>query len=263
MKRYRQYEPLLIADFTANKWQHPLHNHNHYELIYIKAGKGVHVINGVTFPYDSGDIFLIGPEETHRFEIEQPTYFIYLKFTDQYMHRAGGQIRDGVQHLEYLVKSRETHFAGFKLSTRDSIIVDRIFNVVLSLKADSFANDQLIWMQVLSLAAILQRNMPELKPAGPRHKDMQAVFCYIHKNIYYPDLLKAVVMAGHFNVSPDYIGPYFKRSTGITLRQYISDYRYNIIRQRIGGGNYSLKQIASDFGLTDESHVSKILRVSK
>jgi len=263
MKRYHQYEPLIIADFTANTWQHPLHKHNHYELIYIRTGKGMHVINGETFPYESGNVFLIGPEEAHSFEIKEQTHFIYLKFTDQYMHGAGGQIRDGVQHLEYLIKSRETHYAGFKLSAQDSRIVDMIFNLVVGLRADSFTNDQIIWMQVLSLAAILQRNMPELKPVGPRGRDMQAIFCYIHKNIYYPNLLKAPIMAGHFNVSQDYIGPYFKRNTGLTLRQYISDYRYSMIRQRIAGGNYSLKQIASDFGLTDESHVSKVLRTSK
>lgn len=263
MKRYRQYEPLIITDFTANKWQHPLHNHNHYELIYIKTGRGMHVINGITFPYESGNVFLIGPEEAHRFDIGKPTHFIYLKFTDQYMHRVGGQISDGVQHLEYLIKSRETHYTGFKLSTQDAIIADMIFNLVIALKADSFTNDQIIWMQVLSLAAILQRNMPELKPVGRHNRDMQAIFCYIHKNIYSPDLLKAAVMADHFNISQDYIGSYFKRNTGMTLRQYISNYRYSIISQRIAGGNYSLKQIAGDFGLTDESHVSKILRAAK
>ena len=106
----------------------------------------------------------------------------------------------------------------------------------------------------------MQRNMSELKNTGERNKDMQAVFCYIHNYIYAPERLKATVMAAHFNISGDYMGPYFKRNARITLRDYIKVYRKGIVEQRIASGRYSLKEIASEFGLTDESHVSKILR---
>jgi len=55
----------------------------------------------------------------------------------------------------------------------------------------------------------MQRNMPELKNTGERNKDMQPVFCYVHKYIYSPTRLKATVMAAHFNISHYYMGLYF------------------------------------------------------
>ncbi|MNR20818.1 Helix-turn-helix domain protein [compost metagenome] len=67
-------------------------------------------------------------------------------------------------------------------------------------------------------------------------------------------------MAAHFKLSEDYIGPYFKRNTGFTLRSYINDYRKRLIEQRMASGRFGLKQIAAEFELTDESHVSKLLR---
>lgn len=132
--------------------------------------------------------------------------------------------------------------------------------VILSLKADIFGNERLIWLQLLVLAELLQRHMPELKVTSNRTRDMQALFCYIHKHIYTPDKLKATAMAEQFHTTPDYIGPYFKRNTGISLREYIGNYRKNLIRKRQDSGGYSLKQIAAEFGLTDESHVSKLMR---
>ncbi|MOA28892.1 HTH-type transcriptional activator RhaS [compost metagenome] len=128
------------------------------------------------------------------------------------------------------------------------------------MKKEILRNEHLIWMQVLTLAQILQRNMPEVRSYQYRTKDMQAVFCYIHKNIYYPANLKAQIMAEHFKFSKDYIGQYFKKNTDMTIREYISNYRGNLIRQRINSGRFSLKQIALEFGLTDESHVSKLLK---
>lgn len=262
MKRYRQFEPLLISDFETSNWQHPEHNHNHYEIIYIKKGSGEHVINQAPSPYQEGDIFLLGPEEAHYFEIDVQTHFVYIKFTDLYLHKDGGSTNNYVQNLEYLIKSRETHLAGFKLSDNDQHTVALLFDVMISLKSDALRNEELIWMQILALSHILKRNMPELMPFGNRNKDMQAIFCYIHKNIYSPDQLRASIMGENFNLTADYIGPYFKRNTGTTLREYIQNYRKTLIKQRITSGRYSLKQIAAEFGLTDESHVSKIISSS-
>lgn len=258
MKRYKQFKPLVVEELQATDWAHPPHQHNHYELIHIRKGTGVHHIQGKDIAYTEGDIFLIGPDEEHFFKIHSTTIFTFIKFTDVYIHQVGQGSPYGLQQLEYLIKSRETHWSGFQLSQSDRNATNHIINVITSLKQDILYNEPLIWLQVLALAVLLHRNMPELKVTAHRSRDMQAIFCYIHKFIYTPEKLRARIMAVHFNTTADYVGPYFKRNTGVTLRDYIGGYRRTLIKQRIKSGNYSLKQIAAEFGLTDESHVSKI-----
>ena len=261
MKRYIQFQPIVISDFEANEWQHPVHQHNHYELIYIKNGSGNHIINNIPVAYKKGNVFLIGPDDDHRFEIDEKTHFVYIKFTDIYIHQP--EINStGLQHLEYLIKSRETHFLGFSFNEDDQLVVENIIALISSLHKNMLQNEALIWIQILTLSHIMQRNMPEIKSSLQRSKDIQAIFCYLHKHIYHPQNLKASIMAAHFNLSEDYIGSYFKRNTGITLRQYIQDYRQNLIKKRMENGRFGLKQIAAEFGLTDESHVSKVLKKS-
>jgi len=258
MKRNRQFQPLVIEDFEAALWPHPAHRHNHYEIIFIRKGTGKHHINGHSMRYTTHDLFLIGPDDEHSFEIESLTQFVFIRFTDIYLHQAHAGAY-GLQHLEYLIKSKETHLSGFALSESDRDSAGHIVNVIRSLGKDVLINEQLIWPQVLALATLMQRSMPELRATAHRSRDMQAVFCYIHKYVYTPEKLKAAVMANHFNTTADYMGPYFKRNTGTTLRDYIAAYRKTLIRQRLESGNYSLKQIAAEFGLTDESHVRKVL----
>lgn len=260
MKRYRQFEPILVSEFKSSDWTHPEHNHNHYEFIFISNGMGTHVINGHPVPYQSGAVFFIGPEEYHYFEIEQETHFIYLKFTDAYIYRNATDSGELTRHVEYLRKSRETHQHGFSLLSADLLTVRLLFQVIASLQYDTFANQDLIWYQLLSISTVLMRNMPELQANAGRSRDLQAIFCYIHKNIYTPDLLRSQVMAPYFNITPDYLGTYFKRKAGITIRSYIQRYRDTLIRQRISAGRMILKEIADEFGLTDVSHLSKILQ---
>jgi AraC family transcriptional regulator, L-rhamnose operon regulatory protein RhaS len=258
MKRYRQLAPVMISDFAVERWHHPVHNHNHYELIYIKSGKGWHTIDGGRVAYKAGDVFLLGPDDAHAFKIDTRTRFIYLKFTDQFIHQQGATATPGVQSLEYLIKRRDAQLSGFALPAEDRRTVAAIFTVVSSLQHDVARAEPIVWTQVLALAMILQRNLPELTAATRPERDMQAMFCYIHKYIYTPDKLRAGTMASHFNTTPDYIGPYFKRHAGVTLRDYVRDYRGGLIRKRIESGQYSLKSIAAEFGLTDESHVRKL-----
>ncbi len=259
MERYRQFEPILVSEFKTSAWTHPEHNHNHYEFIFIMDGMGAHVINGHVVPYENGAVFLIGPEDYHYFEIQQETHFIYLKFTDAYIYRNAAESGNLTRQLEYLIKSRETHQHGFSLLEADLLTVRLLFKVILSLKHNTISNQDLIWYQLLGISTILMRNMPELQ-INTRSRDLQAIFCYIHKNIYTPSLLRSQIMAPHFNIAPDYLGTYFKRNVGVTIRTYIHAYRNTLIRQRIAAGRMILKEIADEFGLTDVSHLSKIMQ---
>ncbi|WP_285059260.1 AraC family transcriptional regulator [Pedobacter ginsengisoli] len=260
MKRYRQFKPILISAFEVEQWHHPAHTHNHYELIYIKNGSGIHHINKLTVIYQEGDIFLLGPSEEHYFEIEQKTKFIYLKFTDLYMQGSQDAWHHPVKELEYLVHNRESHLSGFKLTANDQLLTAQIFNVIELMKLDPLLNERLIWQQLISLSVILKRNLFCTMPDQIGENKMEAMFSYIHENIYTPERLRSAVMAADFNTTINYIGRYFKRNAGVSLRSYIKSYRHTLISKRMQAGNYSLKQIAAEFGLADESHVHKLMR---
>lgn len=73
MKRYTIQTPFNIYHFTASKWAHPVHNHTYYEIIFILQGNGKHQINGNLVEYQEGDVFLLGPEDSHNFEIDELT----------------------------------------------------------------------------------------------------------------------------------------------------------------------------------------------
>ncbi len=176
------------------------------------------------------------------------------------MHQQDAHYFRGIQQLEYLIKRRDLHFSGFPFSSQDQQTINQLFKVIVSLKQDIPGNEPLIWMQLICIASILQRNLPGMTGTAGQPKNMQALFCYIHKFIYTPSKLRASALAQQFNTTEDYIGRYFRKHAGITLRDYVQEYRNTLIRKRLGNGEYSLKQVAAEFGLTDESHVSKLLK---
>ncbi|MGY0035919.1 hypothetical protein [Pedobacter sp. NJ-S-72] len=109
-----------------------------------------------------------------------------------------------MQEMEYLIKNRETRLSGFELNKADQYVADCIYEVIIGLKPDLQTNERLIWLQIMAIATILRRNLPEITSSQQRSKEMQNVFAYIHEHIYSPDNLKAGVMAKHFHTTPDY-----------------------------------------------------------
>ena len=242
MKRYRQFVPVLISDFEAATWSHPVHNHNHYELIYIKHGKGMHHINGQDIPYQSGDLFLLGPDEEHFFTIGVLSRFIYLKFTDLYIHQTEHEQQPEMHELEYLIKCRELRLSGFDISAPDSIVIGHIFDLILVLKENLNRNERLIWLQIMSLSGLLKRNLKKMVTGDTSGRSMEAMYAYIHEHISSPSLLRAAAMSAFFNMSPDYIGPYFKKKYGYWHDEIHPENRNDLIGKRLESGHYTLNK---------------------
>jgi len=59
VKRYIQHDLLKISHLVTTNWQHPEHNHNHFEIIFIHRGNGRHYISGTAYGYTAGSVFLL------------------------------------------------------------------------------------------------------------------------------------------------------------------------------------------------------------
>lgn len=83
---------------------------------------------------------------------------------------------------------------------------------------------------------------------------------FIQHNIYNNEKISLTSIAAHFNLSKDYIGAYFNKKTGKTIRQFILDYKLELAKSRLRYSKLSISQIAEELGFTDESHLNKLFK---
>lgn len=65
-------------------------------------------------------------------------------------------------------------------------------------------------------------------------------------------------VAIEFKLSREHISRTFKKHTGITLTQYITDKRIEYTKSLLASGKYSVKQVANKAGFTDEKYYSYV-----
>ncbi|GLB50423.1 AraC family transcriptional regulator [Neptunitalea lumnitzerae] len=265
MERYKQFDRLIVDDFTTSVWEHPLHNHNHYELIFIVRGKGLHHLNKHLVPYQSGYLYLLGPEDVHEFMIEEETRFIYFKFTNLYLDTfVSGEPSEWNKDIDCLLNLPQIKRGDLLHNEADKKLAEQLFILIAEeYKKNEVLSKRIIFQMFKAILLVLKRNKNSCGSKQQRNSQpeiTEALLEYIELNIYEPKSLTLKMIAEHFNYSPNYIGSFFKEKVGTSLKSYVQQYRFNLLEQRLKHSAISNKQLAIEFGFTDESHLYKFVK---
>jgi AraC-like DNA-binding protein/mannose-6-phosphate isomerase-like protein (cupin superfamily) len=262
--RKTQFEPLEIRVFEESVFHLPTHGHTYYEIIYIIKGSGIHLLNNNHLPYKTDDLFVLSPEDEHYFEIMKSTRFAMIKFTDSYFSSKNHLCPD-----EFLRTPPETIMRN-KLLKEVRLVLDEpcktiLRNVVENIIAyncrKDVATSPVVYYQILTIFGLIKEAMAKMMLHIDNDRpDKESLISFIHQHIYEPEKIQVNYISGHFNIAANYFGAYFKRNFGVGYREYINHYRITLIERRLTAGQLSMKQIADEFGFTDESHLSNYFK---
>ncbi|MFV5700482.1 AraC family transcriptional regulator [Flavobacterium sp. XS2P12] len=267
MPKLNQFETLVIDEFEEDKFHLPTHSHTYYEIIYIAKGNGIHHLNNNLLSYKTGDLFVISPDDEHYFDIKKSTRFVFIKFTDNYFNSNKKLSCD-----EFLLNTPENFMRDKSLKENvlkldepcKTILKNTVENITAYNSKTNVSTSPIVFYQVLSIFGLIKETMRcmNMQVTGT-NIDNEQITSYIHQNIYNPKLIQIKSISRHFNISHTYFGTYFKRSFSITYRDYIKNLRTKLIEKRISNNQMSIKQIAYEFGFTDESHLSNYFKKQK
>jgi YesN/AraC family two-component response regulator len=262
MRRYVLYEPFNIYHFEADHWQHPVHNHTYFEIIFILKGKGQHTVNGNRFAYRAGDIFLLGPEDYHSFDISVTTEFCYIRFMESFSKYSGDKDKAWQQTVKTLL---HTPYQTKGSIVKDKSEIRRLHQLLGVLEAEyNHRHDPMFEAMrdslMKAIMTILARNVVKNARPGKANgstSSIEDVLLYVRQNIYQPEKLRIDHLSEKFHHAPGYLSIRFKKHSGESLKQYIVKYKLKLIETRLLYSALSLTEIADEFGFTDESYMSK------
>ncbi|SFT14432.1 AraC family transcriptional regulator [Sphingobacterium wenxiniae] len=257
-----QFEQLVIHDYEEKTFHLPVHSHTYYELVYIRKGKGIHLLNSSRLPYKRGDIFIISPEDKHYFEIAESTHFTFIKFTDDYFsgHKIYYQADAFISLTpENIMRNKLLKEVKLKMDEPCiSILKNTIENIVAYNCRKDIAQSPLMFYQILSIFGLIKEAAAKLNiRIDNGQPEKEELISYIHQHIYEPSLIQIKSIAVHFAISPTYFSDYFKKKFGISYRDYINSYRTKLIEKRLSVPSLTMKEIANEFGFSDVSHLNR------
>jgi AraC family L-rhamnose operon regulatory protein RhaS len=267
---------LMYQDFATNIREltfdpSPPHRHHYFELIYVLKGSGIHQINSNNYNYEKGNLFLLTPEDVHTFKPLTDTAFFIIDFTKNFfLQRSNKEQRftassDLFEKLEYIFHNQERLKGDVITGEKDKEFAGILIERLIAEKQDPAKEpDNLTKNIVFLLLDLITRSIRQqivypLKKARTQQM-IHEIINYLQQNIYYNDLIKVEQIAVHFHKTKDYISLYFKKQTGITIKDYIINYKLELVKTRLLYSDLSISEIASELGFTDESHLNKTFK---
>jgi AraC-like DNA-binding protein len=264
LERFIQHEPLFIRHFTTETWPYPVHNHNHFELMFIHSGSGYHELNGELSPYEGKCMFLLAPADYHTLIIQKETEFSVLKFSNVYLDGASNESvkNEWNKLIDHLLVVSNAQGSCLVKSADEIDKIDHIMRMIVREWVESNTSNEVIFYLIRSVFAVIKRNafhemIPDNLPNGNLFIDMMN---YIHVNIQDPESLRLDSLSKRFNLSPNHLSSLFKRQMGISIKKYISDYKFKLIENRLKFSGSMMKEISNEFGFTDLSHFNKFFK---
>lgn len=267
MRTIQSEKPFEIQVLELSEWQQRPVKNNFFEVVHIVKGKGTQCINYNHYGYEGGNVFLLPPLRCHSFSIEEPTKFVFLKFTKAFFakeHSNHSDYENWFKEASYILANYRQQPGEVIRNENDRNNLINLIHTILYEAQNQHANaTELIKSLMVGMLHILMRSIKgDVIQIDDSAHDMRLteMTAYIQENLDRPEKLKVNVLAERFLMSPTYISEFFSKKSGVSLREYIAKSRLKLVEIRLLYSDYTLNQIADELGFTDASHLSRTFK---
>lgn len=242
-------EDVGISTTTLQIAQFALHQHRHYEIIFVLSGQILHAVNGVEHVHSEGDCILLPPDVSHEVKpTKKSTVLRHVMISPRFFQDTLHLIKENDLfigcdiHIIKLEKSELIEFESVirKFSTESSFSKKRCIGAEIILK---IANKQ------LSKEKSFNQFLPPL---------VRKICELLNKDEFVKGGIK--LLLSELKYSNSYVCHIFKRHMGITLSDYIKNVRLDHVAYYLKTTEYSLKEICDLVGIESLSYANKIFK---
>ena len=255
--------PLRVHEFISDPTlteRVAMHWHPECELLVVTVGQAQLHLNGATYSLKRNDIAIIQPDQLHGMtaEVGQPFGFFAVVFDPIFLQSA---VPDRIQQ-EYL---NEPLQVATVLPTNNKL-TKQLYHELLNIRALYFQQEAaytleikghlfIAWANLVQLAA---HNQVKQLTGGVAVTETKAVIAYIQE--HYSQPLTLTILATHFNLSKSHLCRLFKKTTKMSLTDYINTTRINQSTALLQDSEVAIGTIAGLVGFNNISYFNKLFQ---
>ncbi len=248
---------LLFTNYCDEKYQqHPRSTHSHHdmmEILYIIKGEGICQINGSSYPMKKGDLVIYNSDAVHNECGKLPPPPVYG------LEIGNFQI-DGLPFCHFLPAGVSPVIPTGEHSSEISSLFQLIYrqSSIQTPESSMICQDLLMALlrmidQVISGSAASSPSEDTTSKAASLGRQLQ-----IYVDEHALEDLTIQTVSDHFQISPTYTSRVFKKTTGMSLIQYIIQRRMGEAQTLLLITDLPITEVAEKVGYGNLSHFVKM-----
>lgn len=244
---YDEKTPFILNSCRVEKcgWSTLPHWHEHIELLYITAGRGIVLIDQIAVQAVPGQVIIINSNALHTIRSEDYMEYYYLIVNQEFLEKFRFPIEEiTFQHMTespaVLTPFRHliTEYENRREYYTEAIKADILFIII-----------------ELSRNHIIFPSPQNVADSGRKIETVKKILQYLHRHFKESLSVEAISDAVGFNRY--YISHLFKEVVGCTMIQYINLLRCNHAKALLSSGQYSVSETAVLCGFDNASYFSR------
>ncbi len=251
------------------------HAHDFYEMVYVRRGRGTHVIEGVPYPIRAGDFYFLRPGEGHFYLPDGPLKLVNILW-QPILVREILRAEEALDFLKPLLRSRarRTAFRRLHLSGSAAFRVENLLDEMQRefeiTRADKSAKSSHALLRHLfcALLILLSRaaqagSTPSLKPT--QINEQSAAQDTVARAIAYLEnhaaqSVRVSEVAAHVSLSAGRLSHLFKAQTGRSVIEYLHELRLEKVCSDLRESALTIGEIAGTAGYNDTRFFYRVFR---
>lgn len=248
-----QSEPISSDNFTITEKniksgeEYPLHWHDYFEFEIILSGRAEHMHNQNKYIAHAGNAYLMSYYDFHSFKAIEDTKLLCICFNDNVLD-------------DDLTKFISLGIHRFNC-TYSKTELDNIINLIKKIeqeKEQQLPFSRHIITNILSEIVINIIRKSDNGTEKPSPQLIQKAMSYLFKNFRYD--ISLANLAEHLHVSVNYLGVLFRKSTGISFREYLNILRLKYSCRLLLSSDLSVKEVAYASGYNTNEHFLRVFK---
>lgn len=233
----------LRCENFENESVSAFNRHDHLELILVEEGTLGCFVDGSFFTAVAGELVIINPLQTHRLIrgiTDEPLLAWILTFNEALLPAAN---KVWTYTFEQLIKD---------------VAVIELFRSIIREKKQALAWNNL-YIQNLIQLILLQLLRKHTKTSSQENGTpplLQAVMSYIHEHYSQPLTLETI--GSTVGISRWYLSKFFKKETGISIVEYINQYRCSNALALLLKSEHPISKISEMCGFSSLEYFSRV-----
>lgn len=223
---------------------------DHYKIHYIHQGKGIFKVGAKNYELSAGQGFVIYPNIISYYEADkkEPWEYSWCAF-------------DGINAEEYLRRANLSVENPIFNYDKDDKVSNCFYNMAQALKLEKSKDLRLQSLLYEFLYLIIENtDLNYSYHTTKTNKDIYVNQAIEYMQINYSHNIKVAEVAKYVGLDRKYISTVFKNIMGVTLQQYLINYRLNKAKDMMKESTLSIGSIARSVGYGDPLTFSRMFK---
>ncbi len=234
------------------------HRHDFYEVLFIKQGSGVHIIDGNSYKIEPPCVFFMSPGQTHKLELSQDIEgFIFLFAADFYLVHRSNQNR--LLEFPFFFTLHQDNPPLYLGNLPQAAFIESLFKQAVN-EGTNHSSEELqrsiLDTILVSCANVYSQHQPRL--AGKGHLLVKRFLLLVEEN--YIKNLSVSDYANFLALTPNHLTQVVRELTGKTSNEIIQAKQILEAKRLLLHTNLSVTQIAEHMSFIDQSYFARFFK---